>query len=57
MSIGLEVNNSNIKRIDYHVKQLERFEKVRTKRIGKALIVWPHDIEKLRVIYELVKVE
>jgi predicted transcriptional regulator len=55
--LGLEVNNSNIKKIAYHVKQLERFEKVRTKRIGKALVVWPHDIEKLRVIYELVKVE
>jgi predicted transcriptional regulator len=52
--LDLEVNNSNIKKISYHIKQLENAEKVRTKRLGKALIAWPHDMEKLRVIYELI---
>lgn len=56
-SLGLEMNNSNIKKISYHVKELERAEKVRTKRIGKALIAWPHDMERLRVIYELIRVD
>jgi len=55
--LGLEVNNANIKKISYHIKELERLEKVRTKRIGKALIIWPHDMERLRLIYELIRVE
>jgi predicted transcriptional regulator len=55
--LGLEVNNTNIKKISYHIKELERLEKVKTKRIGKALIAWPHDMERLRVIYELIRVE
>ncbi|MFC2143836.1 hypothetical protein ACFLQO_00520 [Candidatus Aenigmatarchaeota archaeon] len=55
-NLGFEVNNSNIKKISYHIKELEKLERVRTKRIGKALIVWPHDMEKLRVIHELLRV-
>jgi len=56
-NLGLEVNNSNIKKISYHIKELEKAERIRTKRIGKALIAWPHGIERLRVIYELLKVD
>ena len=56
-SLGLEMNNSNIKKISYHIKELEKKEKLRTKRIGKALIAWPHDMERLRIIYELIRVE
>ncbi len=56
-NLGFEVNNGNIKKISYHIKELEKGEKVRTKRIGKALIIWPHDMERLRTIYELLKVE
>jgi len=56
-NLGLEMNNNNIKKISYHIKELERVEKVRTKRIGKALIAWPHDMEKLRAIYELIRVD
>lgn len=55
--LGLEVNNANIKKISYHIKELEKFEKIRTKRIGKALIAWPNDMERLRIIYELIRVE
>jgi predicted transcriptional regulator len=57
MALGLEINNTNIKKISYHIKELEKIEKVRTKRIGKALIAWPHDMEKLRVIYDLIRVD
>ncbi len=53
--LGHEVNNLNIKKFAYHVKQLEKEEKIRTKRIGQALVVWPYDMEKLRVIHELLK--
>jgi predicted transcriptional regulator len=54
--LGLEVSNASIKKVSYHIKELEKDEKVRTKRIGKALIIWPHDMEKLRLIYELIRV-
>lgn len=56
-NLGLEVNNNNIKKISYHIKELEKIEKVKTKKIGKALIIWPHDMEKLRTIYELIRVD
>ena len=56
-NLGFEENNSNIKKISYHIKAPEKAEKIRTKRIGKALIAWPHDMERLRTIYELLKVE
>lgn len=54
-ALGYEVNNHNIKKVAYHVKQLEVAEKIRTKRIGQALVVWPYDMEKLRVIHDLLK--
>ncbi len=55
--LGMEVNNSTIKKVSYHVKELEKVEKVNTKRVGKALIIWPSEMEKLRVIHELLKTE
>ncbi len=54
--LKFEMNNSNIKKVAYHVKQLERKERVRVKRIGQALVIWPYDMEKLRVIHELLRV-
>jgi len=56
-AVGLEMSNNSIKKVSYHIKELEKAEKVRTKRIGKALIAWPNDMERLRVIYELIRVE
>ena len=55
-SLGFEVDNSNIKKISYHVSELKKQGRVQVKRIGKALIVWPHEMEKLRMIHELLKV-
>ena len=54
-NLGYEINNLNIKKVAYHVKRLEKEEKVRAKRIGQALVVWPYDMEKLRIVYELLK--
>lgn len=56
-NLGMEMNNNSIKKISYHIKELEKAEKVRTKRVGRALVAWPHDMERLRVIYELIKTE
>ncbi len=54
-TMNYELNNSNIKKVAYHVKQLQREEKIRVKRIGQALVVWPYEIEKLRVLYEMLR--
>lgn len=44
-----------IGKISYHIKKLKDVDKIRTKKIGQTVIIWPHDIEKLRVIHELIK--
>ena len=54
--MGFEVDNNNIKKFSYHIHELKRQERVRIKKIGNALVVWPADMEKLRFIHELLKV-
>ena len=44
-----------IGKILYHIKKLKEREKIRTKKIGQTVIIWPHDIEKLRVVHEMLK--
>ena len=41
--------------INYHVKKLQEEEKVMSKKIGRARVVWPQEIEKLRFIHEMLK--
>ncbi len=55
IALGLEPDNGNIKKISYHLRKLEKEEKIITKRIGKALVAWPQEIERLRVINELLR--
>lgn len=45
-----------ITHVKYHVDQLARNEKIRVKKIGKALVTWPIEIEKLRLIHEMLRV-
>ena len=54
--LGFEVDNTNIKKISYHIRRLETEEKIKVKRIGRALVAWPSEMEKLRAIHELLKV-
>jgi len=58
--LGLKVTEKSQKKvvamIDYHVKALEKDELVRTKKIGRARVVWPQEVERLRVIHEMLKV-
>jgi hypothetical protein len=42
-------------KIIYHVKKLKESDKIRIKKIGQTVIIWPHDIEKLRVLHEMLK--
>ena len=39
----------------YHFKKLHGLELIQMKRVGNTYIVWPTDIEKLRIIHEMVK--
>ena len=42
-------------KIIYHVKKLKEQEKIRTKKIGQTVIIWPYDIEKIRVAHEMLR--
>jgi len=42
-------------RLRYHVNLLKNEEKVITKKIDRALVVWPHDIEKIRFVHEMMR--
>ena len=44
-----------ITHLKYHVDQLARHEKIKTKKIGHAVVTWPTEIEKLRMVHELLK--
>ena len=49
--------NADLSKVKYHVDQLVKQEQFHKKKIGMASVVWPVAIERLRVIYELVKEE
>ena len=52
--INIDLSVTNISKIKYHFKILENQGKIRTKKIDRALAAWPLDIEKLRVMHELI---
>lgn len=52
-------NGENIKTLSgkylYHFRKLHNLELIQLKRIGNTYVAWPTDIEKLRVVHELVR--
>ena len=48
--LAIEDNASNISKLVYHFNQLKKEDKIHTKRIDRALLAWPLEIEKLRVM-------
>ena len=44
-----------VARISYHINKLKQEEKVHTKKIDRAVVIWPHEIEKIRFIHEMLK--
>lgn len=44
-----------ITHLKYHVDQLARHDRIKVKKIGKAVVVWPIEIEKLRMVHEMLK--
>jgi len=53
--LNIEANSSNISKIKYHFDKLREQEKILTRKIDRALVAWPTEIEKLRVMHELIK--
>ncbi|MEM4259716.1 MAG: hypothetical protein QXG00_00610 [Candidatus Woesearchaeota archaeon] len=45
----------NIARIKYHFDILSKQGKIHTKKIDRALVAWPSEIEKIRVMHEFLK--
>ena len=50
-------NKLVITHLKYHVDQLARSERIKTKKIGNAVVTWPSDIERLRMVQELLRTE
>ncbi len=48
-------NITNVSKVRYHFKELEKKKKIRTKKIGRALVAWPIDIERLRAIQKMLR--
>ena len=42
-------------KIIYHVKKLKEVENIRTKKIGQTVFIWSTEIEKLRVLHEMIR--
>lgn len=57
--LGLKIDKKNQKqsvaRVHYHIHALKEQEKIITKKIGGSLVIWPHEIEKLRFIHEMLR--
>ena len=53
--LGIEASVSNISKVIYHVRKLEKADDVHVKKVDRALVAWPREIERLRVIHELIR--
>ncbi len=53
--LNIKDNVSNISKIRYHVQILKKDNLVNTKKIDRALVVWPVEMEKIRVMHEFLK--
>jgi predicted transcriptional regulator len=46
---------TNVSKVRYHFKGLESSGKIKTKKIGRALVAWPIGIERMRAIHDMLK--
>ncbi|MGM5487738.1 MAG: hypothetical protein ACQESG_02200 [Nanobdellota archaeon] len=53
--LDLETSSSNISKIKYHYKILEQKGFIHTKQIDRALVGWPAEIDKLRMVHEMMQ--
>jgi len=55
--LKIEDSVANISKIKYHFDVLRKKGLVRTKKIDRALVAWPAEIEKIRLVHDLLKEE
>ena len=48
-------NISNVTKVKYHFDQLARERRIRVKRIDRALVAWPAEVERLRVVHSFIR--
>lgn len=54
--LGWDKNNiSNVTKIKYHFDQLARDRRITVKKIDRALVAWPADVERLRVVQDFIR--
>jgi hypothetical protein len=53
----LEIPTSvvNIAKIKYHFDVLRKQNKIHTKKIDRALVAWPAEIERIRIMHDFLK--
>ncbi|MCJ7479312.1 MAG: hypothetical protein MUP63_04005 [Candidatus Nanohaloarchaeota archaeon QJJ-7] len=47
-------DKATISKVKYHFDQLAREDKIKVKKIDRALVAWPHEVEKYRTIHEML---
>ena len=57
--LGHEIHSRELKRqhssrITYYLKKLVKQNRLMSKRVGNALIVWPYEVETFRVMKEIL---
>jgi len=53
--LNMKSNVSNISKIRYHIQILKKDNMIHTKKIDRALVTWPVEMEKIRVMHEFLK--
>ena len=48
-------SKSVISKVKYHFDQLAREDKIHVKKIDRALVAWPQEVEKYRTIHEMLE--
>ncbi len=48
-------DKATISKIKYHFDQLARDGKINVKKIDRALVAWPKEVEKYRTIHEMLE--
>lgn len=53
--LNIKENVSNISKLRYHIQILKKNNLIHTKKIDRALVSWPVEMEKIRVMHEFLK--
>lgn len=54
--LGWERENiSNVTKVKYHFDQLARIGRIKIKKIDRALVAWPSEVERLRVVHDFIR--